>query len=81
MTTLNQNQIITIQTLIAVAFESVKAHKCSSTINSRRVVEFTVGKALGAYSMIGEDCHDDHIHARMQSLMDEYVNCSLVSPY
>jgi hypothetical protein len=80
MTILNQNQIITIQTMIATAFQSVKSHKCNSTATSRRLVEFNVGKALGAYSMIGEDCPSDHIHARMQSLMDEYVSCSLVGP-
>jgi hypothetical protein len=77
MTTLKQNQIITIQTFIAKAFESVKAHKCNNSVTSRRLVEFNVGKALGAYSMIGEDCYDAHIHVRMQSLMDEYVGCSL----
>ena len=78
---MNQNQITNLQTLIEQAFQSVKSHKCNSTATSRRLVEFNVGKALGAYSMIGEDCPSDHIHARMQSLMDDYVSCSLVAPY
>ena len=78
---MNQNQITTIQTLIERAFDSVKSHKGNSSITSRRLLEFNVGKALGAYSMIGEDCPSDHIHARMQSLMDDYVSCSLVGPY
>ena len=78
---MNQTQITTLQTLIERAFDSVKSHKGNSSITSRRLLEFNIGKALGAYSMVGDGCLEDHIHARMQSLMDDYVGCSLVSPY
>ena len=76
---MTQNQITTIQSFIAAGNRAIEFHLKTLDRGSQRQLEFTVGRALGAYSMLGDTCPDAHIHARMQALMSDYEASTLLT--
>ena len=79
--TLTQEQIKNLQRLLSDAHRSITAYKSLPRLESKQEVMYNVGKAMGAYHMVGDACIEAHIHACMQDLMDRYVEVTILTTH
>ena len=77
---MTQQQILQLQQFLRLAQNDIKSYRVNRDHAAHRVMHYSVGRVMGAYSMLGDTCKDSDVHARVQTLMDDFTDVSLLTP-
>ena len=75
---MTQQQIIQIQQFLKLANIEIAHHKSIHDVGTIRTMHYAVGRVMGAYSMLADTCKEPDVHAKVQKLMDDFVDAQLI---